>query len=214
MDAFRIVFLCTGNRARSPMAERCFRAAAEVIPVEVSSCGVLDLESAGAIPEAVTAARAFGIDLSDHRSRSFTAADLADADLVVGFEQHHVATAVVDGGARPERAFVLRELVHLLVDAPDPDVASPVARARSMVAYAHSRRASNDRFVPGQEMDDPIGRDQAFFERTAQEIFDMCGLLVSQLFGAAAEHRDATRSEKVEDVGRKRADEWNAIWGS
>src|SRR5205085_412340 len=86
-SACLVVFLCTGNTCRSPLAEAlCKRRLADRLgcpPEELSARGVHVL-SAGlaamlggsAAPEAVTVARSFGADLANHRSRPLTA-DLA-----------------------------------------------------------------------------------------------------------------------------------------
>jgi protein-tyrosine-phosphatase len=48
-DVFRVAFVCTGNRFRSPLAAALFRSAAEGLPVEVASAGTLDLGGVGAL---------------------------------------------------------------------------------------------------------------------------------------------------------------------
>ena len=72
------------------------------------------MPGAPALPEAVTAGRRRGVDLAAHVSRSLRDADLAQADLVLGFEPQHVRTAVVDARANIARTFLLAELIPLL----------------------------------------------------------------------------------------------------
>src|SRR5687768_145656 len=78
--ARRIVFVCTGNTCRSPMAEGLFKhRLAERLgcPVDelpdrgfvVSSAGIAAGPGDAATRESVEAVRGFGVDLSDHRSR-------------------------------------------------------------------------------------------------------------------------------------------------
>jgi arsenate reductase len=62
----RILFLCTGNSARSQMAEGLLRHLAGD-RFEVFSAGT---KPAGLNPNAVTAMREAGIDISAHRSKS------------------------------------------------------------------------------------------------------------------------------------------------
>src|SRR5262245_40273131 len=66
----RVSFICSANRARSPFAAALLRRHLEGTDVVVDSFGVLERPSAPALFSAVRAARAFGIDLRGHRSRS------------------------------------------------------------------------------------------------------------------------------------------------
>jgi arsenate reductase (thioredoxin) len=62
----RVLILCTGNSARSQMAEGLLRRAGGG-RFEVSSAGT---RPAGVRPEAVKALREVGVDISGHRSKS------------------------------------------------------------------------------------------------------------------------------------------------
>ena len=53
---FHVVFVCTGNRARSPLAEVFLRAKVDSGAVRVESYGTLELGPAPATPEAIAAA--------------------------------------------------------------------------------------------------------------------------------------------------------------
>ncbi|MCU1530130.1 MAG: low molecular weight phosphotyrosine protein phosphatase [Frondihabitans sp.] len=97
---FRIVFVCTGNICRSPMAEIVFRALADRSGfgprVAVSSAGTGDWhvgEHADARTIQVLAER--GYDGTRHRARQFEAADFDRHDLVVVFDrgQERILTA-------------------------------------------------------------------------------------------------------------------------
>ncbi len=114
---FNVAFVCTANQFRSALAEAVCAHLLTGAPVEVTSFGVLDRPSSPPLKPAVDVARKLGIDLSRHRSRSLERGALADMSLVIGFERSHVAAAVVDGGAAPDRTFLLTELVQLLLAA-------------------------------------------------------------------------------------------------
>jgi protein-tyrosine phosphatase len=185
-DAFEVVFVCTGNRARSPLAEAVFRRETTGLDAEVSSVGTLELGSVSALPDAIAAARRLGLDLEAHRSRSLRAAPLDDADLVLGFEPSNVAAAIAEGGASPNRTFLLRELVMLLDPRVDAD--HPVARARAVVAAADARRVpSGSYFSPALVVADPLGRPAKVMHETAAEIERLVRQLVLGLFGSSEE---------------------------
>jgi protein-tyrosine phosphatase len=113
-ELFSVVFVCTGNVIRSPVAAALLRRAVEGAPIHVDSCGLLDLGPVPAHPEAILAAHALGLDLRDHRARALAQEELQDVDLVLGFEPSHLSAAIVDGGAPPDRVFTIVELADLL----------------------------------------------------------------------------------------------------
>lgn len=79
MDAKKVLFVCTGNSARSQMAEGFLRAYGGG-RVEALSAGV---EPRGLNPAAVEVMREKGVDISSHRSKAFSE-DLARAmDYVI-----------------------------------------------------------------------------------------------------------------------------------
>lgn len=183
-DVFELVFVCTANRARSPIAEHLVRHLGAGMPLRVSSAGVLEGDDMPALANALTAARRLGLDLSAHRSRCVSNVDLSQADLVVGFERKHLASAVVDGGAAYERTFLLTELVTLLRSV-HADDERPVERARAAVADAHRLRTPQHGRTPA-EIADPVGGDEATFRATAADIRDLAGELVKRLFAPSA----------------------------
>jgi protein-tyrosine phosphatase len=178
---FDVVFLCTGNRFRSPLAAALFARATEGLPVRVRSLGTLDVGPVSVLPEALEEAASLGLDLSAHRACKLTGEDLSDADLVVGFERMHVASAVVEAGARRERTFTLPELVGLL-DAIGPlSGRDPVERARSALQAAHESRPASHALVP--QVADPLGRPRRAQTKTAKQLEELVSRLAAELFG-------------------------------
>ena len=185
MKPFHLVFICTGNRFRSPLAERIFRERAGLPEVTVESLGTLDLGSASALPEAVAEAQRLGIDLSDHQARSLVDADLSGADLVLGFERMHVMTAVVEARSRRDRTFTLPELVALLERLPRDESKPSPERARDRVAQAAALRAPNSQLLDIPELTDPLGRSQEEQLRIANDVDELVYRLSHSLFGTA-----------------------------
>jgi protein-tyrosine phosphatase len=178
---FRIVFICSGNQCRSPAAEAFLLTYVEGLPVEVTSAGTMDISDRAGPSDMVAAVRALGGDMSAHRSRGFGAIDLAGADLVIGFSRHHVATAVVDGGAPAERTFLLRELVRLLGQVGARPSTDPEEMRRT-IATAHKARLAGPAFTPDEELDDPIGGPRRVYETSARDIADLTKQLAAYLF--------------------------------
>jgi protein-tyrosine phosphatase len=110
-----VLFVCTGNTCRSPMAEAlCKKLLADrhaCKPEELGQRGFL-VYSAGlaammgmeASPEAVTVVRDLGGDLSGHHSQPLTADLLAQADHLFTMTQSHLRTLLAfcpEGATQP-----------------------------------------------------------------------------------------------------------------
>lgn len=69
-----IIFICTGNTCRSPMAEGLFRAhgGEQETGLAATSAGLFTQDGLPASDNAVTAAKELGADISAHRSRMLT----------------------------------------------------------------------------------------------------------------------------------------------
>jgi low molecular weight protein-tyrosine phosphatase len=182
-DVFDVVVICSGNRFRSPIAEGVLRDASKGLPVNVASAGTLDTRPGPAFPEAVEIGRSYGLDLEPHRSRRVSGLDLSGADLVLGFEQIHVATAVVDAAARREHSFVLTELVGYLSGLEPMEATNPIERARAAVEAANDERMRSGA-PPPDEIADPVGGSDALFRTTAERVRALTLEVASALFGA------------------------------
>jgi len=153
-----IVFVCTGNTCRSPLAESlCKKLLAdrlscslEELPAHgyhVASAGLSALPGGAAAAEAEEVARGYGADLSAHRSQPLTA-DLAErADYLVGMTQAHLR-AVMD-------YFGQLGTVPRLLD-------------------------------PAGDIADPIGGDQPIYDACGQQIWRHLETLVAELLPAEA----------------------------
>jgi protein-tyrosine phosphatase len=109
-SGLRILFVCTGNTCRSPLAVLALRAelGEDAGAVELDSAGTAASGGEPASAGSLRVAAAAGFDLSGHRSRPLTREQVRDADLVFVMSPSH--RAAVEGlGARRERVHVLSE---------------------------------------------------------------------------------------------------------
>ncbi|BAM04451.1 arsenate reductase/protein-tyrosine-phosphatase family protein [Phycisphaera mikurensis] len=92
LNRLHILFVCTGNTCRSPMAEAFARQAVADGGggVTVSSAGVSAVDGYAASPEAVAEAAGAGGGLADHRSHALTAQAVVDADVIYTLTADHL----------------------------------------------------------------------------------------------------------------------------
>lgn len=172
----RILFVCTANRIRSPIAEAALRRAVGSSDVSVESAGTMGTPTRE-VPEAMIAAQRLGLDLSRHVPRALADLDLDVFDLIIGFELSHVASAVVEARVDPAKTFTLREIVRL-ADLAGPEAGGNAELAlRAVVKAANRSRGASPTFDPDDAIEDPIGRGQAAADRCAQEIDSLCRAL-------------------------------------
>ena len=87
----RVVFICSGNICRSPIAEAMLSARIEKqgLDLEASSAGTLGIEDHAADPDAIKAVGEEGIDLRNHRSRGVSRDIIEDAFAVIVMGPEH-----------------------------------------------------------------------------------------------------------------------------
>lgn len=106
----RLLFVCTGNTCRSPMAAAIARrvAAERGLPdVEIASAGTGAVPGSGASDGAVLVVMEHGGDLAEHRARALTRELVTWADLVLVMGDRHLARVEELGGAH--KTFLLTD---------------------------------------------------------------------------------------------------------
>ena len=96
-----LLFVCSGNTCRSPLAEALARQIAArrgVEDVEVSSAGTNAWDNAPATDEALLVGMERGLDLTDHRARKLTPAIVSEADLIFVMTPGHLEPVKQMGG--------------------------------------------------------------------------------------------------------------------
>jgi len=96
----RVLFVCTGNTCRSPLAEAMARTIASERNVDVlfSSAGTSALPGSPASDGSILVGLERSLDLSAHRARALTRELVEDASLILCMGAHHVTHAEALGG--------------------------------------------------------------------------------------------------------------------
>jgi protein-tyrosine-phosphatase len=105
---FRLLFVCTGNTCRSPMAEAIARRRLAELGwdrVEARSAGVAAYDGSPASGGALRASAAHGLDLATHSATLLTEEEAGSADLILTMSESHLMRVGELGGG--DRAALL-----------------------------------------------------------------------------------------------------------
>jgi len=121
-SSFNLLFVCTGNTCRSPMAEVLARSLAKRRGwegVSVKSAGVAALPGMEATGGAVRAAQRKGLDLELHRSSPLDPELVTWADLILTMSPNHLAGVMATGGG--DRVAVITSFTEPLAGSGDEE---------------------------------------------------------------------------------------------
>lgn len=197
----RVLFVCTGNTCRSPMAERLLRDKSRLagMELEVRSAGVAATGGSPISPNARALLEQRGID-SAGRSQAVGKELIEWADVILTMTMNHKN---ILGQRYPDAVDKMYTLKEFAMNDPETDrirkeaealageIQVKMALSQPVLDEERRRWVELERSLPGDDVADPFGGDLSVYEATAREIESLLDGVLRRL----SEEDGLTRSQ-------------------
>ena len=190
---FTVLFVCTGNVCRSPLAELLLRQSINTPSITTLSAGTQALVGHQMPEIQQDIAAQIGVEApEEHRAQQLTLQHVESADLILGMERQHRSEAVKLSPRALRRTFTLRELARIAELVPDEDIslsedANLVKNMKALVEAAAVNRGLSASFEDPEDDDvvDPYRRSEQTYKESRDQVMIALGGVVNYLNRAA-----------------------------
>lgn len=186
---FDVLFLCTANLCRSPMAEMLLRAQLESrlgqrsTAWHVGSAGLAAHTGPDMDPMARQTLLDRGIEPAPFQRRAVTGELLERADLILTAQVSHRSAAIRMVPTVAGNTFTIKQFAGLCRDLPLLTFATPAEAGRALLAAALLERGRNPVVAPSRlDLDDPYGQGWRKFRKCADTLEAAISMILAPIF--------------------------------
>lgn len=172
---FNVLFVCTGNLCRSPTAEALARrelARYAGAPLRFSSAGTHAVEGNPAAGRSVTAAAERGASLERHHARELDRRRVRSSHLILCMAAEHRPAVVTLDRSAARRTFLITGFARAV---------SQWSWLADSPAELVDLAAEHLRDLPGDDIEDPLGRSPEAFAACAERLDGLVSTVVAGL---------------------------------
>ena len=148
-----VLFVCTGNLHRSPMAEYLFKnLISDTDNWLITSAGTYTHKGMQTNEEVLTVLKSYGIDASAHRTQVISRRKIHNHNLVLCLASNHKEALRIEFPDMKERIYLLSEMVGLTTSVDDP-IGGPLEE------YEAAAKEINDYLTEGFERIVELAKD-------------------------------------------------------
>jgi len=186
-NQLRVLFVCTANICRSPMAAAVlsYYAHHRGLPLAVASAGAMN---GGKLTHEHTQSTMaeWNVDLSAKVSRTLTPQLIGGADLIIGMETKHARRSVGEHPPSASRIFLFKELAAIS-ERLGPRLVAAGQTPQAWLRAAHGLRTQDyTQDNASLEIPDPIGEPAPVYTALREEFAGYSETILNALYPAGA----------------------------